>query len=75
MKSKVYKVFNKTSLIVKESIHVVFDETNATSRKGVIIDDDVDIEDLRIKDPNEKEHEESKEDPPLKELQRKEDQH
>ena len=68
MKSKVYKVFNKTSLIVEESIHVVFDETNVAPRKGVIVDDDVDIEDLGIEDPKEKEHEESKEEPLLKDL-------
>ena len=43
LKSKEYRVFNKTSLIVEESIHVIFYETNATSRKGVIVDDDVDI--------------------------------
>ena len=62
-------------MIVEESIHVVFNKTNATLRKGVIIDDDVDIEDLRIEDPKEKEHEESKEDPLVEDLQRKKDQH
>ena len=76
MKSKVYKVFNKTSLIVEESIHIVFDETNAALRKGVIVDDDdVDIEDLRIEDPKGKDHEKSKEDHSLEDLQTKEDQH
>ena len=33
LNSKAYRVFNKTSLIVKESIHVVFDETNVAPRK------------------------------------------
>ena len=46
LNSKAYKVFNKTSLIVEESIHIVFDETNAPSRK--VIYNDVDIEDLKI---------------------------
>ena len=55
LNSKAYKVFNKTLLIVKESIHVVFDETNATSRKGVVVDNDVDIKDSKIEKPKEKE--------------------
>ena len=75
LNSKAYRVFNKTSLIVEKSIHVVFDETNATSRKDVVVDDDVDIEDSKIKEPKEKELEDSKEEPPLKDLQRKEYQH
>ena len=37
LNSKAYRVFNKTSLIVEESIHVVFDKTNVVSRKGVIM--------------------------------------
>ena len=44
LNSKACRVFNKASLIVEESIHVVFDEINATPRKGVVVDDDVDIE-------------------------------
>ena len=75
LNSKAYRVFNKTSLIVEESIHVVFDETSATPRKGVVVDDDVDIEDSKIEEPKEKELENSKEEPPLEDLQRKEDQH
>ena len=74
LNSKAYRVFNKTSLIVEESIHIIFDETNAASRKDVV-DDDVDIEDLRIEEPKEKEQEDNKEEPPLEDLQRKEDQH
>ena len=55
LNSKAYRVFNKTSLIVEESFHVVFHETNAAPRKGIIINDEADIED-------------SKEDPPLEDL-------
>ena len=45
LNSKTYRVFNKTSLIVEEFIHVVFDETNVAPKKGVIANDDADIED------------------------------
>ena len=75
LNSKAYRVFNKTSLIVEESIHVVFDKTNVASRKGIIVDDEVDIEDQNIEEPKEKKQEDSKEDQPLEDLQRKEDQH
>ena len=68
-------VFNKTSRIVEESIHVVFYETNVALRKGVIANDDADIEDQAVEEPKEKKQEDSKEDPPLEDLQRKEDQH
>ena len=54
LNSKTYKVFNKTSLIVEESIHVVLYETNVASRKGVITNDDVDIEDQVLEEPKEK---------------------
>ena len=38
---KAYRVFNKWALIVEESIHVVFDETNdSSSRKKDAFDDD-----------------------------------
>ena len=43
LNTKAYRVFNKTSLVVEEFIHVVFDETNAVSRKRVIVDDDVEL--------------------------------
>ena len=74
LNSKAYRVFNQTSLIVKESIHIVFDETNVASRKDVV-DDDVNIEDLRIEESKEKEHEDRKEEPPLEDLQNNEDQY
>ena len=75
LNSKAYSIFNKTSLIVEESIHVVFDETNVVSRKGVIANDDANIEDQVVEEPKEKKQEDSKEDPSLEDLQRKEDQH
>ena len=58
---------------MEESTHVVFYETNVAPRKGIIIDDEVDIEDQNIEEPKEKKQKDSKEDPPLKDLQRKED--
>ena len=54
LNSKTYRVFNKTSLIVEESIHVVFDETNVAPRKGVIANDDADFEDHIVEEPKEK---------------------
>ena len=75
LNSKAYRVFNKTSLIVEKSIHVVFDETNVAPRKSVIANDDVDIEDQAVEEPNEKKQEDNKEDPPLEDLQRRENQH
>ena len=75
LNSKAYRVFNKTSLIVEKSIHVVFYETNVALRKGVITNVDVDIEDQVVEEPKEKKQEDNKEDPPLEDLQRKEDQH
>ena len=40
--SKAFRVFNKRTLVVKESIHVIFDESNPLSRKDSL-DDDVGI--------------------------------
>ena len=77
LNSKAYRVFNKTSLVVEESIHVVFDETDAAPRK-VAVNDDADFEEpnnSKDKEPREKEIETSKDDPPLEDLQRKETQH
>ena len=75
LNSKAYRVFNNTSLTVEESIHVVFYETSVASRKGVIANDDTNIDDQAIKESKEKKQEDSKEDPPLEDLQRKKDQH
>ena len=44
LNSKAYRVFNKTSLVVEETIHVVFDEINAAPRK-VVLDEDANFED------------------------------
>ena len=55
-----------------KSIHIVFYETNSTLRKGVIANDDADFEDQIVEEPKEKDQKDSKEDPPLEELQRKE---
>ena len=62
-------------MIVEESIHIVFYETNVVSRKGVIANDDANIEDQVVEEPKEKKQEDNKEDPPLEDLQRKKDQH
>ena len=66
LNSKAYRVFNKTSLVVEESIHVVFDETNVAPRK-VVLDDDTDLEDSnnsKVEETKEKKLEDSKDDPP-----------
>ena len=65
LNSKTYRVFNKTSLIVEESIHVVFYKTNAAPRKGVIANDDVDFEDHIVEEPKEKNQGDRKENPPV----------
>ena len=39
--SKAYRVFNKRTLVVEESMHVAFDETNSLHEKKSIEDDDV----------------------------------
>ena len=43
--SKAYKVFNKSSLIVEQSMHIIF-ETNVTPRK-VVDGDDAGIENTK----------------------------
>ena len=71
LNSKAYRVFNKTSLIIEESIHVIFYETNVASRKGVIANDDADIEDQVVEESKETKQEDSKDDPLLEDLQKK----
>ena len=39
--SKTYRVYNKRTLIVEESMYVTFDESNISSTEKVIVDDDV----------------------------------
>ena len=62
-------------MIVEESIHVVFYETNVALRKGIIVDDEADFEDQNVEKPKEKKQKDSKENPPLEDLQKKENQH
>ncbi|KAH9671985.1 Integrase catalytic domain-containing protein [Citrus sinensis] len=38
--SKAYRVYNKRTLVVEESMHVTFDESNPSSTEKVIVDDD-----------------------------------
>ncbi|XP_057990734.1 uncharacterized protein LOC131173095 [Hevea brasiliensis] len=65
--NKAYRVFNKKILVVKESMHVVFDEGNPFGpRKNVSCNDDVvgDFDDLALEDPqSSKDQDQLKEDP------------
>ncbi|KAH9648550.1 Integrase catalytic domain-containing protein [Citrus sinensis] len=38
--SKAYRVYNKRTLVVEESMHVTFDESNPSSTEKVVVDDD-----------------------------------
>ncbi|KAH9670869.1 Integrase catalytic domain-containing protein [Citrus sinensis] len=38
--SKAYRVYNKRTLVVEESMHVTFDESNPSSSEKVVVDDD-----------------------------------
>ena len=40
--SKAYTMYNKRTLIVEESMHVIFDESNPSSTEKVVINDDAD---------------------------------
>ena len=42
--SQAYRVYNKRTLVVEESIHVTFDESNASSAERVVINDDTNEE-------------------------------
>ena len=42
--SKAYEVYNKSTLVVEEFMHVTFDESNTSSMKKVIVNDDEDEE-------------------------------
>ena len=53
--SKAYRVFNKRTLVVEESMDVVFDEFNAFSKEKSIKEDDIvgleeNMDDLKIND-------------------------
>ena len=54
LNSKAYRVFNKTSLIVEELIHIVFYKTNVELKK-VVHDDDADFEDSKVEESKDKE--------------------
>ena len=41
--SKAYRIFNKRTLVMEESIHVAFDETNISAQKQ-IVSDNIDLE-------------------------------
>ncbi|EOY19682.1 Uncharacterized protein TCM_044860 [Theobroma cacao] len=78
LKSKAYRGFNKRTLTVEESIHVVFDESNALQKKVHDDDDDVEVLEKQMKEmslENNKNNEESSpkredETSPLENLQR-----
>ena len=42
--SKAYRVYNKRTLVVEESMHVTFDESNPPSMEKVVIDDNAEKE-------------------------------
>ena len=42
--SKAYRVYNKRTLAVEESMHVTFDETNPSSTEKVVVDDNAEEE-------------------------------
>ncbi|KAH9670880.1 hypothetical protein KPL70_017145 [Citrus sinensis] len=42
--SKAYRVYNKRTLVVEESMHVTFDETNPSSTEKVVVDDNTEEE-------------------------------
>ena len=64
LSSKAYRVFNKKTMVVEESIHVVFDESNDSLERRENIDDDAGLElsmrRLQIEDGDHQQEEESK---------------
>ena len=42
--SKAYRVYNKRILVIEESMHVTFDESNLSSAKKVFVNDDTNEE-------------------------------
>ena len=63
--SKAFRVFNKRTMVVEESIHVIFDESNNSLQERESFDDDLGLETsmgkLQIEDK--RQQEESGEDP------------
>ncbi|WRX11049.1 Integrase [Theobroma cacao] len=83
LNSKAYRVFNKRTLTVEESIHVVFDELNVLQKEIPANEDDTDdlerqMEEMNLNDKKNSEEKslgrETKP-PPLETLQRTENQH
>ncbi|WRX10304.1 Integrase [Theobroma cacao] len=83
LNSKVYSGFNKRTLNVEKSIHVVFDESNDLLKEIRVDDDDIEILEKQMEEmslENNKNSEESStrrenETPSLEDLQRTENQH
>ncbi|EOY31696.1 Uncharacterized protein TCM_038756 [Theobroma cacao] len=81
LNSKAYRVFSKRTLVIEKSIHIIFYETNGAQRK-VVLDDDDDIEkkmekmslENKVRD-GKSSRDKNEEEPPLKDLQRAEEQH
>ena len=42
--SKAYRVYNKRTLVVNESMHVMFNESNLSSMENVVVNDAIDEE-------------------------------
>ena len=42
--SKAFRVFNKRTMVVEESIHVIFDESNNSLQERESVDDDLGLE-------------------------------
>lgn len=53
LSSKAYRIYNKRTLVIEESMHVSFDETNPTKVEEVSCDDDDDIMEAPTKDTTE----------------------
>ena len=49
LSSKAYRIYNKRTLTIEESMHVSFDETN-TSKEDIVVCDDDDIIELPTKE-------------------------
>ncbi|KAH9673511.1 Integrase catalytic domain-containing protein [Citrus sinensis] len=52
--SKAYRVYNKRTLVVEESMHVTFDESNPSSTEKVVVDDDAGEEEQEEEASNDK---------------------
>ncbi|KAH9671118.1 hypothetical protein KPL70_017229 [Citrus sinensis] len=50
--SKAYRVYNKRTLVVEESMHVTFDESNPSSMEKVVVDDNAEEEQQEASNDN-----------------------